>query len=74
FTEYGDRTFQVTAGGITSYSDSVRVSSSPASLVGASGGLVAASDDMKLVIPVGALSSNHNLRLDILVDSADIPS
>lgn len=74
FTDFGDRTFQAAAGGIISYSDSVLVSSSPSSSIGASGGEVSAAPDIKLVIPAGALSSNQTLRLNMLTDNADIPS
>jgi len=74
FTDFGDRTFQVAAGGIIAYSNSVLVSSSPFSSIGSTGGVVSASDDIKLVIPAGALSSNQTLRLNMVTDNADIPS
>ncbi|MEA2081132.1 MAG: FG-GAP-like repeat-containing protein, partial [Elusimicrobiota bacterium] len=74
FTDFGDKTFQVASGGIISYSAAVRVSSSPSSSVGAGGGEVSAGNNIKLVIPSGALSSNMTLRLNMLTHSADIPS
>ncbi|MBU3955128.1 VCBS repeat-containing protein, partial [bacterium] len=74
FTGFGDKTFQVASGGIISYSAAVRVSSAPSSSVGASGGVVWAASNIKLVIPPGAMPSNKTLRLDMLTDNADIPS
>jgi len=74
FNEFGDKTFQVAAGGIISYSAQVSVSSATSATVGVSGGEISAAPDIKLVIPAGALSSPRTLRLNMLTDNADIPS